>query len=146
MTGLFCLPWSGTIGFLGSSKQWTESKCAGSYPHSRQPIHLGGRTWRRPTPLPSTNLGHFIHPQAALAHPTLWLHGPCYRQGIRCIHHAETYQLRQFMAPAFFVFLCSLHPFELCYLRHFTFCPMQPSASLVDLCAWSYVLGSQNCV
>lgn len=106
----------------------------------------GGRAWRRPTPLPSTGLGHFTRPQAALDKPALWHHGPRYREGIRCIHYAEDYQLHQFMAPAIFVFLHCLHPFDLCDLRHFKFCPMQPSASIVNLRAWGYVLGSQSCI
>lgn len=144
MTGLFCSPWSGSIDFLGSSRQWTETESAGSFPRSRRFSHLGGRARRRPTCLLYTGLGHRVRRQAELDDPTVWHHGPRWRKGIRCIHYAENNQLRQYMAPAFFVFLHDLHTFDLCYLLHLGFCPMQPATSIVDLCARGYLLGPQS--
>lgn len=143
---MFCSPWLEPIGFLGSSREWTESKCVDSCHRFRWLSHLGGHTRRRPTSLLFTGLRHRVRPQAELDDSTVWHHGPCDRKDIRCIHNAENYQLRQCMAPAFFVFLHDLHTFDLCYMLYFGFCPMQPSTCIVDLCAWGYLLGSQSTI
>lgn len=132
--------------FLSTSRQHTKNKCVGSCLRPRWASHLGGYTWRLPTSLLPTRLGHLVRSQAELDDPTNWHHGPRNFEDIRCIHYAENHQLRQRMAQAFFVFLHWFYLFDLCYCRHFDFCTMQSSESIVDFCAWRYMLGSQSAI